>query len=94
MTPDAFTQVIMPTVFCTEDGKWIQEQLQQLAPSLRRKVVVKYAEVYQVALYSESVSYRQENKARHEANTRLRLFVKSHGKALQGYTVSPPLVAK
>ncbi|EKN6263084.1 hypothetical protein [Yersinia enterocolitica] len=94
MAYEQFVQVIMPSVFCPEDGKWIQEQLQQLAPSLRRKVVVKYAEVYQVALYSESVSYRQENKARHEANTRLRLFVKSHGKALQGYTVSPPLVAK
>ncbi|EKN4198491.1 hypothetical protein JE947_001842 [Yersinia ruckeri] len=94
MTPDAFTQVIMPTVFCTEDGKWIHEQLQQLAPSFRRKVVVKYAEAYQIAFYSESVSYRQENKARHEANTRLRLFVNSHRKALQGYTVNPPLVVR
>ncbi len=63
MTYEQFVQVIMPTVFCPEDGKWIQEQLQQLAPSLRRKVVVKYAEAYQVAFYTESVSYRQENKA-------------------------------
>ncbi|HDL8423764.1 TPA: hypothetical protein PXR45_002032 [Yersinia enterocolitica] len=94
MTYEQFVQVIMPSVFCPEDGKWIQEQLQQLSPSLRRKVVAKYAEVYQVAFYSEPVSFRQENKARHEANTRLRLFVKSHGKALQGYTVSPPLVVK
>ncbi|HHL2713171.1 TPA: hypothetical protein ACQ39K_004828 [Yersinia enterocolitica] len=94
MTYEQFVQVIMPSVFCPEDGKWIQEQLQQLSPSLRRKVVAKYTEVYQVAFYSEPVSFRQENKARHEANTRLRLFVKSHGKALQGYTVSPPLVAK
>lgn len=94
MTYEQFVQVTMPALFCPEDGKWIQAQLQLLPPSLRRKVAVKYAEVYQVAFDSEPVSYRQDNRARHEANTRLRLFVKSHGKALQGYTVSPPLVAK
>lgn len=94
MTYEQSVQVVMPSVFCPEDGKWIQEQLQQLPPSLRRKVVVKYAEVYQVTFYSELVSFRQENKARHEANTRLRLFVKGNGKALQGYTVSPPLAVK
>ncbi|AVX38541.1 hypothetical protein [Yersinia massiliensis] len=94
MTYEQFVQVIMPSAFCPEDGKWIQEQLQLLPPSLRRKVAVKYAEVYQVAFDCEPVSYRQDNRARHEANKRLRLFVKSHGKALQGYTVSPPLVAK
>lgn len=93
MYPD-FQQIGLPELHCQADASWIQEQLQQLTPSLRRKVAVKYAEVYQAAFDAEPVSYRQENRARHEANTRLRLFVKNHGKALQGYTVSPPLAGK
>ncbi|WP_338858406.1 hypothetical protein WCU37_16105 [Serratia marcescens] len=93
MYPD-FQQIGLPELHCQSDASWIQEQLQQLTPSLRRKVAVKYAEVYQAAFDAEPVSYRQENRARHEANTRLRLFVKNHGKALQGYTVSPPLAGK
>ncbi|CVE75611.1 hypothetical protein PTR77_15455 [Serratia bockelmannii] len=93
MYPD-FQQIGLPELCCQADASWIQEQLQQLTPSLRRKVAVKYAEVYQAAFDAEPVSYRQENRARHEANTRLRLFVKNHGKALQGYTVSPPLAGK
>ncbi|MGP0904059.1 hypothetical protein [Serratia sp. CY76391] len=93
MYPD-FQQIGLPELYCQADASWIQEQLQQLTPSLRRKVAVKYAEVYQAAFDAEPVSYRQENRARHEANTRLRLFVKSHGKALQGHTASPPLAGK
>lgn len=93
MYPD-FQQIGLPELYCQADASWIQEQLQQLTPSLRRKVAVKYAEVYQAAFDAEPVSYRQENRARYEANTRLRLFVKSHGKALQGHTASPPLAGK
>ncbi|MDS0778210.1 hypothetical protein OSC13_09910 [Serratia marcescens] len=93
MYPD-FQQIGLPELYCQSDASWIQEQLQQLTPSLRRKAAVKYAEVYQAAFDAEPVSYRQENRARHEANTRLRLFVKNHGKALQGYTASPPLAGK
>lgn len=93
MYPD-FQQIGMPDLYCQADASWIQERLQQLTPSLRRKVAVKYAEVYQAAFDAEPVSYRQENRARHEANTRLRLFVRDHGKALQGYTTSPPLAGK
>lgn len=90
MTPD-YLSAVMPSVFVPEDGRWIQEQLQALPPSLRRKVALKYAEVYETTFDAEPVSFRRENRARHEANTRLRKFVAAHGRAMQGYTAQPPL---
>lgn len=86
-----FIRVEMPANYCLADAAWIQEKLQKLPPSLRRKVAQIYAEEYEKAFHAEQVSYRQENAGRHEANTRLRLFVKGHGRALQGYTTEPPL---
>ncbi|MET4981058.1 hypothetical protein [Klebsiella aerogenes] len=90
MYPD-YVQIEMPSLFCQADATWIQEQLMLLPLSLRRKIALKYSEVYEVEFNAEPVSYRQENRARHEANTRLRLFVRNHGRALQGYTTQPPL---
>ncbi|AMQ58872.1 TPA: hypothetical protein ACNU9D_002605 [Klebsiella aerogenes] len=90
MYPD-YVQIEMPSLFCQADATWIQEQLLQLPLSLRRKIALKYSEVYEVEFNAEPVSYRQENRARHEANTRLRLFVRNHGRALQGYTTQPLL---
>lgn len=90
MYPDYF-QIEMPSLFCQADATWIQMQLQRLPPSLRRKIALKYSEVYEVEFNAEPVSYRQENRARHEANVRLRRFVDAHGRASQGYTTQPPL---
>lgn len=90
MYPD-FQQVDLPLRCSQADAAWIQSQLLHLPPSLRRKVALKYAEVYETAYDAEPVSFRQENRARHEANTRLRRFVKEHGRAIQGYTAEPPL---
>lgn len=90
MYPD-YVQIEMPSLFCQADATWIQEQLMLLPLSLRRKIALKYSQVYEVEFNAEPVSYRQENRARHEANTRLRLFVRNHGRALQGYTTQPPL---
>lgn len=90
MYPD-YVQIEMPSLFCQADATWIQEQLMLLPLSLRRKIALKYSEVYEVEFNAEPVSYRQENRARHEANIRLRLFVRNHGRALQGYTTQPPL---
>ena len=53
---------------------------------MRQRAVVRYAEVYQQAFDTELVSYRRENRARHEANTRLRLFVGKYHKAAIGLT--------
>ncbi|CAH6103137.1 hypothetical protein [Citrobacter koseri] len=91
MFPD-YVQVEMPSVYSQADTAWIQQQLLRLPPSLRRKVLLKYAEVYEVTFDTEPVSYRKENRARHEANVRLRKFVETHGRAIQGYTALPPLV--
>ncbi len=81
----------MPSHYCEADRDWIQQQLLILAPSARQKAIQRYAVVYQESYDAEPVSYRKENRARHEANTRLRLFVRNHGRALQGYTAEPPL---
>ncbi|HGB5075753.1 TPA: hypothetical protein ACIVMB_004782 [Salmonella enterica subsp. enterica serovar Eastbourne] len=92
MYPD-YVRVEMPSLYSQADAAWIQQQLLGLPSSLRRKVALKYAEVYEITFDAEPVSFRKENRARHEANTRLRLFVRSHGRALQGYTTKPPLAA-
>ncbi len=94
MSQPEYLQTIMPKVYSPDDAKWIQDQLQRFTASARHKVVALYADVYQAAWDEEPVSFRQENRARHEANTRLREFVKSHSKALQGYTAEPPLAGK
>lgn len=83
--------VVMPVQYSQADASWIQQQLLSLTPAARQKAVARYAEVYLQAFEAEPVSYRQENRARHEANVRLRLFVRNHGRALQGYTAEPPL---
>ncbi|KNC94011.1 hypothetical protein [Trabulsiella odontotermitis] len=90
MYPD-YVQVEMPSLYSQADAAWIQQQLLGLPPPLRRKVSLKYAEVYEITFDTEPVSYRKENRARHEANVRLRRFVETHGRAIQGYTALPPL---
>lgn len=86
-----FDSLVMPVQYSQADAAWIQQQLLSLMPAARQKAVARYAEVYLLAFEEEPVSYRQENRARHEANVRLRLFVRNHGRALQGYTAEPPL---
>ena len=66
---------LLPSVYASADEKAIQ----------------RYAAVYQESFEAEPVPYRKENRARHEANVRLRRFVDAHGRALQGYTTQPPL---
>ncbi|EDP9433267.1 hypothetical protein CB186_002453 [Salmonella enterica subsp. diarizonae] len=85
------TLLEMPEIYGQADKDWIIKQLARLTPAVRQKAALRYAAVYQEAFDAESVSYRKENRARHEANTRLRLFVRNHGRALQGYTAEPPL---
>lgn len=85
------TLLEMPEIYGQADKDWIIQQLARLTPAVRQKAALRYTAVYQEAFDAESVSYRKENRARHEANTRLRLFVRNHGRALQGYTAEPPL---
>ncbi|TFU09351.1 hypothetical protein E4V27_18860, partial [Proteus mirabilis] len=74
----------MPEHYFPDDAKWIQEQLTKLSPSMRQKALVKYSEVYQTEWEREQVPYRKDNKARHEANVRLREFIKRYQRAMQG----------
>lgn len=83
----------LPTAHSSADATWIHEQLQQLPVSMRQRAALNYAEVYQQAFDSEAVSYRQENRARHEANTRLRLFVGRYHKAAMGLTEKATLAS-
>ena len=57
-------RVEMPARYCQADEEWIQQQLQGLPPSLRRKVALKYAEVYEITFDAEPVSFRKESRAR------------------------------
>ncbi|WP_449543534.1 hypothetical protein [Enterobacter ludwigii] len=81
----------MPSDFSQADASWIQQQLLSLTPTARQKAIQRYAAVYQETFEAEPVSYRKENRARHEANVRLRRFVETHGRAIQGYAAMPPL---
>lgn len=82
---------LLPSVYSSTDEEWIKQQLMSLTPAARQKAIQRYAAVYQKSFEAEPVSFRKENRARHEANMRLRLFVRNHGRALQGYTAEPPL---
>lgn len=86
-----FDNSILPETYSQADAEWIKQQLFCLTPTARQKALQRYATVYQETFEAEPVSYRKENRARHEANTRLRLFVRNQGRALQGYTAEPPL---
>ncbi|HEC1252177.1 TPA: hypothetical protein RZN50_003118 [Citrobacter braakii] len=86
-----FDNSILPETYSQGDAEWIKQQLFSLTPTARQKALQRYATVYQETFEAEPVSYRKENRARHEANTRLRLFVRNQGRALQGYTAEPPL---
>ncbi|WP_185955875.1 hypothetical protein [Limnobaculum zhutongyuii] len=81
----------MPAAYCPEDAAWIQGQLMELRPTVRRKVAVKYAEVYQAAFDAEPISYKQVNRARHEANKRLREFVEKYAGASDGLCIPAPV---
>ncbi|MBF4179084.1 hypothetical protein [Lelliottia nimipressuralis] len=91
MRPDSYLSTDLPGIHSQADAEWIKQQLLILTPAARQKAIARYAAVYQESFEAEPVSYRKENRARHEANMRLRLFVRNHGRALQGYTTQPPL---
>lgn len=92
LVPPDFNRTEMPESLSQADAEWILGQLMSLTPAARQKAIQRYTAVYQETFEAEPVSYRKANRARHEANTRLRLFVMNHGRALQGYTAEPPLV--
>ncbi|WP_247603812.1 hypothetical protein [Providencia rettgeri] len=53
-----------------------------------------YSNVYQESWDVEPVPYKKDNVARHEANARLREFVRKYSKAMQGYTSAPIAISQ
>lgn len=94
MKPEAELLSLLPSAFHQADAEWIKQQLLCLTPTARQKAIQRYADVYQETFEAEPVSYCKENRARHEANVRLRKFVETHGRAIQGYTTQPPLAGQ
>lgn len=89
----ASTPVSLPTEHYPADASWIQEQLQKLPAAMRQRAIMSYSTVYQETFDAEPVSFRQVNRARHEANTRLRLFVRKYYMAAMGLTEKPALAS-
>jgi len=76
------------------DAQWILQQLERLNRQQREKALARYSETYQQAFDLEPVDYRKENKARREANTRLRLFVVNCSVIREGRVSKPKLVGE
>lgn len=58
-----------------EDKEWVTEQIRLCRPEHRAEAWSGYQQVYAATMNSEPVEHKRENKARHEANCRLRAFV-------------------
>lgn len=58
------------------DTEWVKQQIMMLPKhELKEKAYNGYSKAYKAAMDSEPVEHKKENKARREANTRLRLYV-------------------
>lgn len=92
MHPD-YVRVDMPTRYSQADAEWIQGQLLRLPHAMRQKAILSYSAVFEAAFDAEPASFRQENAGRHEANTRLRVFVERHYRAAMGLTEKATLTS-
>lgn len=89
---DYHVNVQMPAHFFKDDEVWIREMLMNLDPATRNKITQKYGEVFQIEWEMEPVSYKKNNRARHEANTRLRIFVRKYAAYSRGHVSEPELL--
>lgn len=66
----------LPNKYCEDDLNYIKEQLKRLPTNLlRAKCAHLYSKLFVDTYESEPISYKKENRARHEANIRLRNFI-------------------
>lgn len=89
---DYSVTVQMPANFHRGDEQWIREMLLHLDPSTRHKITLKYSEVFQNTWEMEPVSFKKNNRARHEANTRLRIFIRRYAAYSRGHVSTPELL--
>ncbi len=57
------------------DRKWITEQLARLPPLYRERAAQQYSKVFAEVFHATELRHKKHNKARREANTRLREYV-------------------
>ena len=57
------------------DKKWIEEQLKKLPTIALHRAIEGYEKVFAESYDNEPIAYKKENKARRDANTRLREYV-------------------
>ena len=58
-----------------DDKKWIVKTISVIPSSYQRAALLKYIVVYKETFDAEPIPHKKENRARFEANTRLRLYV-------------------
>lgn len=84
--------VQMPSHFYSDDEKWIREMLLHLDTATRNKITLKYDEVFQITWETEPIIFKKNNRARNEANTRLRIFVRRYAAYSKGHVSEPELL--
>jgi len=82
----------LPANCCRDDEKWIIEQMSKLPTKVRAKISALYSDVYVTAYNNESINHKKENRARREANTRLREYVKRYTSVISCKVSKPPIV--
>ena len=81
----------MPEYRSQDDEKWIQQQLSMLPMRARKKAAEKYSAVFEETFNREDVPHKKENRARFEANTRLREYVKRYRSVMNCEVNEPPV---
>lgn len=66
--------------------------LSKLPKRVRKRVSVLYAEAFIAEYDKEPIAHKKENKARREANTRLRKYVKRYSSVMSCQVCEPPIV--
>ena len=69
---------MLPEHYHEHDEKWIERKLNTLPLDVRVRVAMRCGEVYREIITADAYGIRTENIARHEANSRLRIFCKKH----------------
>lgn len=82
----------LPETYCKDDEKWIIEMLSKLPQRVRKRVSVLYAEAFIAEYEKEPIAHKKENKARREANTRLREYVIRYTSVMNQAVSKPPIV--
>lgn len=75
----------MPNKYHEDDENYIKQQLMRLPTNmLRAKCAQLYSQLFIKEFHEEQIEYKKSNRARREANTRLRLFIDKQVPYLMG----------